>query len=175
MSVTARGFIEALYPKSRDWWCVAKIHFYGNVPVYSVLAHPWEKWSPEEGNPAPVVPPKGFPEDASLIATHEAAYYVEDEPEDGLTITPQQAEEWKCRPYKPGYVLKPDIRCTTWLTLAEVEKAVALYVEDRRAAKAKNLRSEELDGIAAMMRAIEQSGPVLDGVSTVSRLVMVFD
>jgi len=175
MSVTSYAFIEFRYPSDSNWVMAARLQLYGDVDVYRVLAWPWGPWDPKtDERPGPIVKPRGIPKDLSLQALHEYAWMVgKKEAGEYRILSPSEAKKRRCKPYRSGYVVDPrEWRCSTWLTTTEVAKACGVYTT----AQPHRRSSPELEGVRAMMQAIEMHGPtILHQGSTVARLVCWFD
>ena len=110
------------------------------------------------GNPAEaVVPPRGFPEDASYCAQNDAWIYITDDPRnEGNSTTPELAEQWHKRsglPYKTRgdhkWIFHPDWHTHTWLTPDEWEKAISVD---------KPQSAPQYYATLAAMRAFEAAG-----------------
>jgi len=161
MSVTSYGMIE-MCRGSALWIPAAKPYFYGDVNTISLLAHPWGEWTPEDDLPAPVVEPRGLPENMSIEVRYLTHWTLEGEPGDRI-CTP---EESKGMVESGGLFFDPtEWRCTTWLTMEEVAIACDLYPKTR---KSLTLRSPELEACLAVMCAHSQRQ------ETTTRLVLWF-
>ncbi len=173
MSMSGRGMVEFLNPGSSTWWAAARLFFYGDANAFAVLAFPWGRWSKKDDLPKPVVKAKGLPKDLSVTTIHETHWIVvpPGEERDELRLcTAKEARGWKRGPLK-SYALNPtEWCCTTWLTTQEMSLACAAY----RTFRQSGYGSPELEGCLAMMRAIEDHGPVLGGGGSKARAVFWF-
>lgn len=170
MSVHGRGAIEFKYPYGK-WWASAKLYTYGDVDAYALLAFPWGDWEPSDDLPAPIIKPKGLPSDLSIQVISETHRLVVKNPHDeGRYCSAEESEGWAQSEF-PGYKLDPEEWCcATWLTTEEMVQVCAAY----RAYKNRHRGSPELEGALAMMRALEDHGPVIDGKRTAARIVLWF-
>ena len=116
---------------------------------------------------APVVPPKGMPENPGWLAHGD--YYLRirkngEEEKGGRTCSPEEAERWirAGLSRKVGDLLThPDWHTPSWLDVCELEEACAEY--RRRFVRP----SLDLEGLTAMLRAHRSDGS--------PRLVFWFD
>jgi hypothetical protein len=173
VSLTGIACIEVLYPDMGLVRDVARISIDSIPHLEAVLAFPWGTHSKEDDLPPPVVKPRGLPKDLGLLVRHEILLYVnaieakrKDNPR---AITAREAKKLKKIPINDVvYYLDPDVRCTTWLTLREVERAALVY------AKAVKHPSVDLCAIAAMMHQYENQKPWPGGKRPKTRLVVWF-
>lgn len=169
MSVHGHGAIE-FQNDGGSWWIASEVYFYGDVDAFSVLAHPWE----ERGSidPGPVVLPKGFPDDLSLMVRHKVCWFEDKRTNvHARSVSFSQIKSRKMVPYGLAYYIDPDEWVyPTWLTVDEVAAAADLYevVKERGSP-----RSSEIEGALAMMRAIEAHGS-FKGFEVKTRLVLWF-
>ncbi len=163
MSFTAIGCVEILYPALQFVRGTSLIYF-DNIPdVYALLAFPWGVRSESNCLPAPVVPPRGFPPDASLLVLSEVGTFIDDDDEREA----RTSEKLKLLSTPQGKVYQdPDVRCPTWLTAVDVRLAADTYFERQ------GHPSYDLVAVAAMMGQYERQE--LPGGHTKTRLVVWF-
>lgn len=165
--------IEFKWPHQVDWWASARIFTYGDVHSQALVAFPWGEWEEGDDMPPPVIKPKGLPKDLSIgtiYETHRLIVKPEELTDEGRYCTAEEAKDWE-QSRISGYVLDPEEWCcTTWLTVEEMDRICDAY----RAFKKRIRGCPELEGAFAMMRAIEEHGPVVDGVRGQARIVWWF-
>jgi hypothetical protein len=170
VSYTAIGCVEILYP---NFVRGGAIIYLDAVPdVYALLAFPWGTHSKDDDLPAPIVKPRGLPDDASLIVLHQISLYVDEkaakDPSNERAITAKAARG--LLPLKSGgdiVYLDPDVKCPTWLTPAEVRKARDIYM------KRQKHPSGDLNAVASMMMQYERQ-ELVGGKHPKTRLVVWF-
>lgn len=155
VSVVASAFVEILY-KGESFVRDAALFRFDAIPaVHAVLAFPWEDDPDTSDMPAPVVKPRGFPEDVGNLVLSETTLYIEHKkrgmPPNPRAITAREAR--KLRPFQrftQTYYFDPDVKYMTWLSREEVRCAAEAY------AKHTGHGSSDLMGVLALMDAYER-------------------